>query len=684
MKSLFNKLNISLVVFFVLLFILLPFKTFSTTWGPHWGPYGCYDDGSGADCDQTAAFAQDNGNRQIYGWHTSAAYRFINPGNFGAASMYYVVCLSVSGAMYQGPCQASQEANSIFMNPDGNWRYNMNDLDYSVPLSNQNDYNYVVVSEHVNDGELNVDITVYERRVSIDQYNPNPDPTIVVGGQTDITWGTDQATYAEFSYGGPVTCDKNGSVSVNSGSTCTGTSAGVAQVSIENVQGPGGNGWITLSKIDKSITVNPAPVNGGWGNWGACSVSCGGGTQTRSCNNPAPANGGAACSGSSSQACNAQSCSATTASISASPTSVTSGSSSTITWSSTNATSCTVTPGSWTGTSGSQSTGSLSANTTYTVNCTGSGGNDSKSATVTVTGSGVPVVTISASPVSVSSGGSSTLTWSVTNSPSSCTASNGWSGSKAASGSQSTGAISSNTLFTLSCSNASGSGSNSATVTVTSGSTPDLTASVLTFPTTGTAGSAQSYIATISNIGGATTGVGFSNFFQVNSGYNGGGTSFDRTAISVSALASGGSVNIVDSIAFSSAGNKSVRVCADKTSSAGGGVVTESNETDASNCTGWTNVTVGAAPSGYSVTVNPSTGGTVRSADNILNCGATCYNAYAQNSTVTLQAYPASSYWKFNGWSGDCAGTGLCVLIVNGAKSVTATFVLRSFNYKEF
>jgi hypothetical protein len=52
-----------------------------------------------------------------------------------------------------------------------------------------------------------------------------------------------------------------------------------------------------------------AAVNGGWSGWSGCSVSCGGGTQTRSCTNPPPSGGGANCSGSSSQACNTQSCS---------------------------------------------------------------------------------------------------------------------------------------------------------------------------------------------------------------------------------------------------------------------------------------------------------------------------------------------------------------------------------------
>ncbi len=65
-----------------------------------------------------------------------------------------------------------------------------------------------------------------------------------------------------------------------------------------------------------SVTVNSlAPVDGGWtafGPYGACTVPCGGGTQTatRTCTNPTPANGGAQCVGSATQvqACNTQAC----------------------------------------------------------------------------------------------------------------------------------------------------------------------------------------------------------------------------------------------------------------------------------------------------------------------------------------------------------------------------------------
>ena len=53
---------------------------------------------------------------------------------------------------------------------------------------------------------------------------------------------------------------------------------------------------------------NVTRVNGGWSSWSSCSLSCGGGTQTRTCTNPAPSGGGAPCSGPSSQSCNTHSC----------------------------------------------------------------------------------------------------------------------------------------------------------------------------------------------------------------------------------------------------------------------------------------------------------------------------------------------------------------------------------------
>ncbi len=155
---------------------------------------------------------------------------------------------------------------------------------------------------------------------------------------------------------------------------------------------------------------------------------------------------------------------APTVTISANPTAVGYNSASTITWSSTNTTSCSV-PGIGSGVSGSGSTGGLTSNQTYTATCTGTDGS-SKSASTSVTVNS-PSVSISANPTQIAFRGSSTITWSSSNAGS-CNASGDWSGGKATSDSQSTGALNQvkTYIYTLTCSG-NGSASNTASVTVT-------------------------------------------------------------------------------------------------------------------------------------------------------------------------------------------------------------------------
>ncbi len=69
-----------------------------------------------------------------------------------------------------------------------------------------------------------------------------------------------------------------------------------------------------MQKASYLFSTSPS-VNGDWtgyGSWSSCSVSCGGGTQTRSrsCTNPSASYGGTDCSGSTSdsQSCNTGSC----------------------------------------------------------------------------------------------------------------------------------------------------------------------------------------------------------------------------------------------------------------------------------------------------------------------------------------------------------------------------------------
>lgn len=162
-----------------------------------------------------------------------------------------------------------------------------------------------------------------------------------------------------------------------------------------------------------------------------------------------------------------------TASLSASLTNVTYNASTTLTWSSTNATGCTATGGTFAGakgTSGSEGTGNLTTSTTYTLYCTGAGGNSSTQS-VTVTVGGAATASLSAASSSIAYNTSTTLTWSSTNATG-CTATGGtFAGAKATSGSESTGNLTTSTTYTLYC---TGAGGNSSTqsVTVTVGGAP--------------------------------------------------------------------------------------------------------------------------------------------------------------------------------------------------------------------
>jgi len=66
--------------------------------------------------------------------------------------------------------------------------------------------------------------------------------------------------------------------------------------------------------------------------------------------------------------------------------------------------------------------------------------------------------------------------------------------------------------------------------------------------------------------------------------------------------------------------------------------------------------------------------GTVTSAPAGINCGADCSDSYSGGTMVTLSAAPSNGS-VFTGWTGGgCAGTGTCMVTVNGDTNVTATF----------
>ena len=100
-------------------------------------------------------------------------------------------------------------------------------------------------------------------------------------------------------------------------------------------------------------------------------------------------------------------------------------------------------------------------------------------------------------------------------------------------------------------------------------------------------------------------------------------------------------------------------------------------------------VTMGAAkavtatftPKGFVLTVKTSGSGsgTVTSSPAGIDCGATCSASFSQGTAVTLTP-TADATSDFESWSGACTGTDACVVAVDAAKSVTATFTLKSYS----
>lgn len=158
-----------------------------------------------------------------------------------------------------------------------------------------------------------------------------------------------------------------------------------------------------------------------------------------------------------------------TVSLSASPTSVSSGGTTTLSWTSSNADACTASGG-WNGAravNGSAQSPAVTSTTTFTLSCNGPGGGAVANATVNISSSSSPSVQLSASAPGVTPGASTTLTWTSAN-VTSCTASNGWTGSRALSGSETTPGLTSDKTYQLSCSGANGNAIAMTTVTLRS------------------------------------------------------------------------------------------------------------------------------------------------------------------------------------------------------------------------
>jgi hypothetical protein len=161
----------------------------------------------------------------------------------------------------------------------------------------------------------------------------------------------------------------------------------------------------------------------------------------------------------------------TISSFGANPSTITSGSSATLSWSTSGATAISISPGNFTSSQPSGSTSvSPTTTTTYTLTATNAAGSSTQQITITVnSSSSKPTInSFSANPTTISSGSSSTLSWSATGAtsialtPGTFTSSN-------ASGSTSVSPTAT-TTYTLTATNSSGSTTAAAQVTVSSGS----------------------------------------------------------------------------------------------------------------------------------------------------------------------------------------------------------------------
>jgi hypothetical protein len=141
-------------------------------------------------------------------------------------------------------------------------------------------------------------------------------------------------------------------------------------------------------------------------------------------------------------------------SLSASPTAVLRGAATTLTWSVTSATSCSAS-GAWSGArqlTGTESTAALTANATYTLNCTGAGG--SRNTSLTVQALAPPTASLWFEPSTVKPQGASRVNWAATNA-SGCAASGTWTGARTLAGNEIVRDIpAGDSIYTLVCRNA--------------------------------------------------------------------------------------------------------------------------------------------------------------------------------------------------------------------------------------
>jgi hypothetical protein len=114
-------------------------------------------------------------------------------------------------------------------------------------------------------------------------------------------------------------------------------------------------------------------------------------------------------------------------------------------------------------------------------------------------------------------------------------------------------------------------------------------------------------------------------------------------------------------------------------SSWGGACQFSSGNICAVTMNGATSATATFAPAvSLSVSVTGTGTGIVGSSPPGISCGSTCIANFAQGSQVILSTEPIGGS-VFSSWGGACSGSGSCVVTMNSAQSVTATFTQITF-----
>jgi trimeric autotransporter adhesin len=533
--------------------------------------------------------------------------------------------------------------------------------------------------------------------------------TVAKGASSTLKWVSANAT----------SCSASGAWAGNkpvSGSATTGTVSADATYTM-TCEGPGGKATQSATVSVKapapalSLSVGPSAITKGgtatlnWSTANATACSASGAWSGSKAPHGSQWTGALTSNATYSLTCTGPGGSATqsaTVSVSTHPTvtvsfyanmsTVASGAASKLTWSSSNATSCTASGG-WSGSkgvSGSQATAALTADTTFALTCTGTDGSATQSTTVSVI-SAAPTVHLTASPNTVVSGNGSTLSWSSTNATA-CLASGDWSGSKATTGSQATGALTANTTYELTCTGHGGTAQQSTTVSVTQ-HTPTVT--FVASPSTVTSGSGSTLTWAATNATSCAVSGAWSGAWSGTKGTSGSQATGALTAnqtYGIMCTGAGGSATQSATVSVIKAAPAVTLSASPSTVKSGASTTLTWNSTNATSCTasgGWSGnestsgsktttaltattsymltCTGTGGPASQSVTVTVPTTPTVS-----LSAGPSSV-VRGGSSTLTWVSTNATSCSAAGGWTGSLATSGSKA---TGAVNATTTYTI--------